>query len=178
MHYLILVLGECWLVLWRTTVLFLGDLGEVQCLGSSLDPLENMWEMILWCLLYQQSSSVSPSPCHLSCSLHSLDYSRWESERQEGVWEVFFFFFFNLPVSFLPFRTSKAPKIECALGGLAYSCHSWDPFSSPEAFLTSPLHPPDHSSQNGGPLPLPSDSTFFGLFTWSWHHSALWVYVH
>lgn len=110
MHYLILVLGECWLVLWQTTVLFLGDLGEVQCLGSSLDPLENMWEMILWCLLYQQSSSVSPSPCHLSCSLHSLDYSRWESERQEGVWEVFFFFFFKSACLIPPIQNIQGTK--------------------------------------------------------------------
>ena len=128
-----------------------------------------MWEMILWCLLYQWFYFlVSPSPCHHSCSLHSFDYSQWESGRQEDVWEVFY-----LPVSFLPFRTSKAPKIECALGGLACSCHSWDPFSSPEAFLPSPLTPSWSLGPEWLPLPWPSASTFFDLFTWYWNHSTL-----
>ena len=95
-----------------------------------------MGEMILWCLLYQWSYFLSV-PIALSSFLFS-SFLWLLTMSQKDVWEVFLSACLIPPIQNIQGTKNR----ECALGGLAYSCHSWDPFPSPKAFLTSPLTPP------------------------------------
>lgn len=137
MHYLILTIGDSWVVLWSIPVLLLGDLGQLQSLGSGSDTLETMGEKILW------SHSLVPMVLLPLCPHHFLnililwnpfDHSwTWESGRQNHMWGTFSSAFHIPSIHTIQSTVSRT----CASGVLIYNYTLWYPFPSSESFFTS-----------------------------------------